>query len=201
LSLGLTLTSSAYTEAQWARIATPLPDEADDCEYVRRVDPPQPPGAPPHPPHAPYNGSATPPPPPPPLPWPWRAGHPPPPTPPPPPPADAADADADAAADADADADAAADANVTLPGNGHGSAPTPCVWLEGGCLSDAGCGGHGECVRGVCECNGGYLGANCSVVATCLFWDGAANAWSDRGCVKPDTPPRRADGFVHCRCD
>ena len=43
-------------------------------------------------------------------------------------------------------------------------------------------------------------GANCSVVATCLFWDGAAAAWSDSGCVKSNTPLRRTDGFVHCRC-
>ena len=39
------------------------------------------------------------------------------------------------------------------------------------------------------------------MVATCLFWDGAAEAWSERGCVKSDTPRRRTDGFVHCRCN
>ena len=102
------------------------------------VHPPSPPRAPPYPPH---NGSAASPPPPPPVPWPWRAGHPPPPTPPP-----ATDADGNAI--------------VTLPSDDHGSGPTPCVWLEGGCLYDSDCGGHGDCVRGVCECNSGYLGAS-----------------------------------------
>ena len=38
------------------------------------------------------------------------------------------------------------------------------------------------------------------MVATCLFWDGAAGAWSDSGCVKANTATRRTDGFVHCRC-
>ena len=49
---------------------------------------------------------------------------------------------------------------ATLP-NEEGSGPsgaTPC--FPGGCLSDGDCGGHGDCVRGVCECNGGYLGAS-----------------------------------------
>ena len=44
------------------------------------------------------------------------------------------------------------------------------------------------------------------MVATCRFWDGTppdggAGAWSERGCVKADTPTRRTDGFVHCRCN
>ena len=53
--------------------------------------------------------------------------------------------------------------NTTRPGeeseegSGPPGAATPC--FPGGCLSDSDCGGHGECVRGVCECNGGYLGA------------------------------------------
>ena len=49
---------------------------------------------------------------------------------------------------------------ATLP-NEEGSGPsgaTPC--FPGGCLSDGDCGGHGDCVRGVCECSGGYLGAS-----------------------------------------
>ena len=57
-------------------------------------------------------------------------------------------------------------------------------------------------MRGVCECHAGYLGENCSVVATCLFWDDAGNgSWSDRGCVQAAAPTRRTDGFVHCRCN
>ena len=183
IEIAIPVQRSAYTEAQWERIAHPLSAE-EDCAYVPVIKPPAPPSAPPHPPH---NGSAASPPPPPPAPWPWRAGHPPPPTPPP-------------------SADADSDANGTLSTSDPGSGPAPCVWLEGGCLSDADCGGHGDCVRGVCECDGGHLGANCSVVATCLFWDGTppdggAGAWSERGCVKADTPTRRTDGFVHCRCN
>ena len=80
------------------------------------------------------------------------------------------------------------------------SGATPC--FPGGCLSGADCSGHGDCVRGVCECDAGYLGENCSVVATCLFWDDAGNgSWSDRGCVQAAAPTRRTDGFVHCRCN
>ena len=57
-------------------------------------------------------------------------------------------------------------------------------------------------MRGVCECDAGYLGENCSVVATCLFWDDAGNgSWSDRGCVQAAAPTRRTDGFVRCRCN
>ena len=52
------------------------------------------------------------------------------------------------------------DSAATLPSE-EGSGPagaTPC--FPGGCLSDGDCGGQGDCVRGVCECNGGYLGAS-----------------------------------------
>ena len=92
---------------------------------------------------------------------------------------------------------------AAAPAGEAGSGPsgaTPC--FPGGCLSDADCSGHGDCVRGVCECDAGYLGENCSVVATCLFWDDAGNgSWSDRGCVQAAAPTRRTDGFVHCRCN
>ena len=92
---------------------------------------------------------------------------------------------------------------AAAPPGEAGSGPsgaTPC--FPGGCLSGADCSSHGDCVRGVCECDAGYLGENCSVVATCLFWDDAGNgSWSDRGCVKATAPTRRTDGFVHCRCN
>ena len=54
----------------------------------------------------------------------------------------------------------------------------------------------------MCECDAGYLGANCSVIATCLFWDDNSSSWSDRGCIKaPSATRRTSDGFVHCRCN
>ena len=93
--------------------------------------------------------------------------------------------------------------NAKLPDEeGSGAVgTTPCA--PGGCITNSDCGGHGDCRRSVCECDLGFLGANCSVVATCRFWDNAAAAWSENGCVKADTPggPRRTDGFVHCRCN
>ena len=110
---------------------------------------------------------------------------------------------------------ASAQGNATEDDTGDGATPalappgeagsgpsgaTPC--FPGGCLSGADCSSHGDCVRGVCECHAGYLGENCSVVATCLFWDDAGNgSWSDRGCVQAAAPTRRTDGFVHCRCN
>ena len=92
--------------------------------------------------------------------------------------------------------------SATLPGE-EGSGPSGAVTcVPGGCLSGADCDGHGDCVRGVCECDRGFLGANCSLVATCLYWDGSAAAWSDRGCVMASSPSRRkSDGFVYCRCN
>ena len=81
-------------------------------------------------------------------------------------PPSAAGSDGDEGCEAPADGAAAqgnTTENITRPGeeseegSGPPGAATPC--FPGGCLSDSDCGGHGECVRGVCECNGGYLGA------------------------------------------
>jgi hypothetical protein len=55
---------------------------------------------------------------------------------------------------------------------------------------------QGRCVDGKCMCYRGYTGFDCSIKARCQYWDFAADAWSEEGCVVAEALPDRT--VCHC---
>ena len=55
---------------------------------------------------------------------------------------------------------------------------------------------QGRCVDGKCMCYRGFTGFDCSVKAKCQYWDFAADAWSEEGCVVAEALPDRT--VCHC---
>ena len=71
---------------------------------------------------------------------------------------------------------------------------------EGDCSLFNYCGeaaGQGTCKdNGVCECNKGYVGANCSIELQCSYWDEETYTYSSEGCEIASSNT----GFLVCEC-
>ena len=59
---------------------------------------------------------------------------------------------------------------------------------------------HGVCEAGLCLCDTGYTGNDCSEQVDCKYWDTRSESWSTEGCIASPPPSRRPDGFLHCNC-
>ena len=68
----------------------------------------------------------------------------------------------------------------------------------GDCSESGLCSGHGTCVDGLCKCNVGWAGNNCTTELLCSYWDEENQMWSSQGLSISPPPGGAPDGFLHC---
>lgn len=68
----------------------------------------------------------------------------------------------------------------------------------GDCSESGLCSGHGTCVDGLCKCNVGWAGNNCTTELLCSYWDEENQMWSSQGLSISPPPSGAPDGFLHC---
>ena len=75
------------------------------------------------------------------------------------------------------------------------------IYGKGDCSELHYCFGRGNCSdMGLCDCEPGYSGVDCSIEVKCQYWDHANSTWSSQGCVQAP-PPSGPDGLLHCDCN
>ena len=68
----------------------------------------------------------------------------------------------------------------------------------GDCSESGLCSGHGTCVDGLCKCNVGWAGNNCTTELLCSYWDEENQMWSSQGLSISPPPSGAPDGFLYC---
>jgi len=74
------------------------------------------------------------------------------------------------------------------------------VYGSGTCNEFNNCSGRGSCLNGLCVCDPGIIGLNCSFDLACRFWNANMSDWWTNDCYSSPPPSGKYDGFLHCNC-
>ncbi|KAL3906631.1 MAG: hypothetical protein SGPRY_010479, partial [Prymnesium sp.] len=56
----------------------------------------------------------------------------------------------------------------------------------------------GECLKGRCVCQPGFLGSQCEIATSCRYWDASRQAYSTEGVAPSPSPPGAPRGLLYC---
>ena len=74
------------------------------------------------------------------------------------------------------------------------------IYGNGDCSDFNNCSGRGECNNGLCICDPGIVGLNCSYDLECRYWNANKSDWWSNDCYSTPPPSGKYDGFLHCSC-